>query len=148
MNELVYLIDVDGTLADLSHRLHFIQKRPADWDGFFAACPGDLPINNVITTVRCLGHHAKLIGVSGRSDAIREQTLIWLKKHGVELDELYMRKAGDHRHDDIVKSELLDEILKHNTVDDIAGVFEDRNAVVEMYRKRGLTVFQVADGNF
>ncbi len=32
------IFDIDGTLADCSHRLHHIQKDPADWDGFYEAC--------------------------------------------------------------------------------------------------------------
>lgn len=34
----VYVFDIDGTLADLTHRLHHIQKQPKDWDAFFDAC--------------------------------------------------------------------------------------------------------------
>jgi hypothetical protein len=30
------LVDIDGTLADCTHRLHHIQKQPKDWDAFFA----------------------------------------------------------------------------------------------------------------
>ena len=33
-------------------------------------------------------------------------------------------------------------------VDTVDMVFDDRNQVVDMWRKNGLTCFQVADGNF
>ena len=33
-------------------------------------------------------------------------------------------------------------------VDNVAMVFDDRNQVVDMWRKSGLTCFQVADGDF
>lgn len=52
---MIYIFDIDGTLADLSHRLHFIQKKPADWDGFFAACSDDAPIPEVIELIQRLG---------------------------------------------------------------------------------------------
>ena len=44
------------------------------------------------------------------------------------------------------ESTLLDKarIGKEN----IVGVFDDRQKVVDMWRKNGLTCFQVADGNF
>ena len=32
--------------------------------------------------------------------------------------------------------------------DDVFAVFDDRNQVVDMWRKNGLTTFQVADGDF
>jgi hypothetical protein len=66
-----------------------------------------------------------------------------------------MRAEGDHREDNIVKSELLDKLLKYEGFPNefppsvkISGVFEDRQQVVDMYRARGLRVFQVAKGNF
>jgi hypothetical protein len=147
-----FLVDIDGTIADLSHRLHFIQLKPADWDGFFAACPGDAPIYNVIETLRILARNPEvaMILISGRSEAVRNETLNWLNSFNVPCDELYMRKEGDHRTDDIVKAELLDKFLKGYDITEssVTAAFEDRDQVVKMYRSRGIRVFQVAEGNF
>lgn len=146
---MLYLVDIDGTLADLSHRLHFIEKQPADWPSFFAACPDDKPIPEVITTVSMLVEGgARIILVTGRSSACEEATIDWLHKNAVPYLSLYMRKEGDHRHDDVVKAELLDEIRDDWDNEEILGVFEDRKQVVDMYRAKGLRVFQVAEGNF
>jgi len=146
---VIYLFDLDGTLADLTHRLHFISNGNKDWDGFFAACDDDCPIQTVVDTCRLLKKAgATILLVSGRSDAVRDKTWKWLKDCEVPFDGLYMRKAGDHRQDNIVKSELLDELAATWDIKKIVGVFEDRNQVVEMYRERGLRVFQVAEGNF
>ena len=146
---MYFLCDIDGTLADISHRLHLIRQQPPDWKAFFAACTEDLPIYEVIEVVKSLnsfGNH--VIGISGRSDEVREETEKWLLKHGVIFDKLFMRKAGDHREDTVVKSELFNEILASLEVQQIAGVFEDRQQVVDMFRARGLRVFQVAPGKF
>lgn len=151
---MIYLVDIDGTLADLTHRLHFIEQKPADWDGFFAACPDDEPIQEVIDTVNLLHDGgAQIFLVTGRSDAIKEQTIAWLDSRLNGWHGLYMRKAGDHRQDDIIKAELLAQIItEHVTAWDapapILGVFEDRQQVVDMYRSKGLRVFQVAEGKF
>ena len=147
---MIYIFDIDGTLADLSHRLHFIQGEKKDWAGFFAGCEEDEPISEVIQVVRALAHYGchKIIMITGRSDEIKGKTLTWLVENNVPCDKLYMRKAGDHREDSIVKSELLDEVLAGVQLSYIAGVFEDRQQVVDMYRARGLRVFQVAPGNF
>jgi hypothetical protein len=32
------IIDIDGTLADTTHRLHHIKSKPPNWDAFFAEC--------------------------------------------------------------------------------------------------------------
>ena len=47
--------------------------------------------------------------------------------------------------DDILKKDMLD---KYVDIDDVFLVVDDRNKVVKMWRSLGLTVFQVADGNF
>jgi phosphoglycolate phosphatase-like HAD superfamily hydrolase len=146
---VIYIFDIDGTLADLSHRLHFIQSKPADWRGFFAACDKDAPIPELVTVLQTLnseGHFIVLI--TGRSTECQAKTEQWLGDNMIEHDLLYMRKEGDHRTDDIVKAELLQRYIDEFAPAKIAGVFEDRKQVVDMYRARGLRVFQVADGNF
>jgi hypothetical protein len=145
---VIYIFDIDGTLADCSHRLHFIQQKPADWDSFFLACVDDEPIPEVIAVARAMFSTAQLFMLTGRSEVVRMETLNWLTCERVPCDLLLMRKNGDHREDCIVKSELLDEVRKRFPEEEIAGVFEDRKQVVDMYRAKGLRVFQVADGNF
>lgn len=44
------VFDLDGTLSNIDHRLHYIQRPPSekDWAAFFAACENDLPIGPMI----------------------------------------------------------------------------------------------------
>lgn len=148
---MIYLCDIDGTIASLDHRLHFIKGTKKDWTRFFEACTDDVPIWPVIRLINIIHHLSedKVVFITGRSDEIRSQTETWLISNvGFWTHDfrLLMRKQGDHREDYIVKSEL----LKNSGIDlkDIAGVFEDRQQVVDQYRAMGLTVFQVANGNF
>ena len=154
---MIFLIDIDGTIADLSHRLHLISSElhPADWTAFYMACGDDKPIWEVITVARALheaGH--KLIMPTGRSEICRDITMAWLKKYRVPNDVVMMRQPEDHREDNVVKSEMLDGILVSNMFrsavvpPEIGGAFEDRQQVVDMYRARGVRVFQVAPGKF
>ncbi len=48
------LFDLDGTLANIDHRLHFIKQENKDWDGFFKACSADLPKHAVIQAAKAL----------------------------------------------------------------------------------------------
>jgi hypothetical protein len=140
-----YLVDIDGTLAQMSGRGPFDWKRVGE----------DSPIENVIRLVYNIwnNYHADIIFMSGRDEACRQETLDWLAKHvfdNMEIDPgfitLHMRPAGDMRKDSIVKHELF---YKHVANDfNVIGVFDDRNQVVRMWRDIGLTVFQVADGDF
>jgi hypothetical protein len=145
---MIYIFDIDGTLCDISHRLHFITDKPVDWGAFYAACDGDNPIWAVITVARALYAAKQRVYITtGRSDAVRVQTVDWLNKYRVLHHGLYMRKEGDHREDSVVKSEMLDQILAKK-LGEIGGVFEDRQQVVDMFRARGLRVLQVAKGDF
>ena len=85
----VYICDIDGTLADLKHRLHFIEADKKDWDGFFDACDGDEPIQNVINTVRDLAYAGnEFMYVTGRPERVRMKTRQWLLKHGLPLGSI------------------------------------------------------------
>lgn len=142
-----YLFDIDGTIADLSHRLHHITKEPKDWPAFFAACRSDAPIPHVCSLARTLvDADQTVIFVSGRSDECRADTEYWLAWQGLSGLPLYMRTAGDHRQDNIVKGELLDQIIADGYTPTMA--FDDRNQVVEMWRSRGVPCAQVAPGDF
>ncbi len=142
-----YIFDIDGTIADLSHRLPHIQKTPKDWDGFFGAVADDAPIEHIIKLaidVALAG--ATIVYVSGRSDQCREATETWLWDHALPYGKVYMRRQGDHRPDHQVKVELLAELRAegHNPV----MAFDDRNGVVKMWRELGIPCAQVADGDF
>jgi FMN phosphatase YigB (HAD superfamily) len=157
---MIYIFDIDGTLADISHRLHLIGAEKGgftpytekkDWDGFYKAAVDDKPIFEVITVARSLhmvGH--TIVYSTGRTESIREITMQWLNKYRLPAGKLFMRADKDHREDCVVKSELLDKILivyGHLALP-LGGVFEDRQQVVEMYRARGIRVYQVAKGDF
>jgi phosphoglycolate phosphatase-like HAD superfamily hydrolase len=141
-----YIFDIDGTLADCSHRLHHIQKQPKDWDGFFADCHLDAPISHIIGLAKSLTARATIVYVSGRSDQCRDQTEDWLHEHALPSGPLYMRKAGDHRDDDIIKLELLAAVRADGYEPIMA--FDDRNRVVKAWRAAGIPCAQVAEGDF
>lgn len=140
-----YIFDIDGTLADCSHRLHHIQKTPKDWTAFFAACSDDKPIPHVIELAKALGENNEIVFVSGRSDECRSETEGWLDKY-VFASLLYMRKAGDYRDDSIIKIELLAQIRADGFEPIMA--FDDRMRVVAAWRHAGIPCAQVAEGDF
>lgn len=152
----IVLCDIDGTIADLTHRLRFIQGEEKDWDGFFAACVDDEPISDVIFLLRHLEAAYEIVFVSGRSSVVRYETAQWLGDNtyffwpNMDMHNLYMRTHGDHRPDYLVKQELLGQILsdKQITKADIAFALDDRDQVVKMWRDNGIRCLQVANGDF
>ncbi|MER5322365.1 AAA family ATPase [Streptosporangium roseum] len=132
------LVDVDGTAALMDGRSPYDESRVIE----------DLPNKPVIETVRALqrqGH--TIIVMSGRTDACREATTCWLELHlGVPFEGPYMRRHGDSRPDWKVKADLFDTHVRDAY--DVRLVLDDRQQVVQMWRDLGLTVFQVAPGDF
>src|SRR5215203_4392556 len=78
-----YLFDLDGTLADCTHRLHHIKTSRKNWNAFFAACTKDGPIPHMVELARHLSKVEKVVFCSGRSDQVRGETEQWLKDHGL-----------------------------------------------------------------
>lgn len=145
-----YLFDIDGTIADATHRLHHITGEKKDWPAFFDACVDDAPIEHIIGLVETLleyEYSPGVVFVSGRSDRVRQQTIDWLERHlFMKGFDLYMRKDGDFRPDHVVKLELLAQIRADGFEPIMA--FDDRNQVVEMWRANGIPCAQVAPGDF
>lgn len=147
------LCDLDGTLALIHNR------SPYDASNCDVK---DLPNIPVIETV--LAHYKagrNIIFCSGREDKYKPETIRFIEKHcmltvndqhdpgffPVPIEyQLYMRKTDDFRKDAIIKEEIYQENIegKYN----VLCVLDDRDQVVQFWREKGLTCFQVAPGNF
>ena len=167
------VFDLDGTLADGMHREHFITGETKDWDAFFEACDGDLPI---VPTIECLhalhsphgdaGRHTIEIW-SGRGEgeggSVRRKTHDWLIKcvgvlardpemsHGTyffgdHTIDVRMRGHKDYTGDHDLKKRWLNEARAAGRPPEL--VFEDRDRVVAMWRAEGIPCFHVAPGAF
>lgn len=145
------VFDIDGTIADLTHRLPHIQKEVPDWQSFHDAMPEDKPIEKVIEVLRNLRYARVNIALfTGRPESHRLETALWLRKHGVPFDSMWMRKTGDHRPDVQVKPELMERLLLATGVrrSEVLGIFEDRPSMCKEWRRLGFKVFQLGDKEF
>lgn len=145
MSEEIVIFDIDGTLADISGRVHHIRRKPKNWNAFNKGMARDKAIRSMVwlcNTLHASGVH--IILCSGRNEKHRPETIEWLKREGVNYHELFLRKDNDMRQDAIVKREMLQNLDKSK----ILFVVEDRSRVVEMWRSEGLTCLQCAPGEF
>ena len=153
------IFDLDGTLADIKHRLHFIYPTTAqekfaaktgdykpDWDAFNMACEKDNTKPDIIELLKMLQFYGKSIAIfSGRMETARERTIEWLRRNGVKYDILEMRASKDFRSDVEIKSEMF---FKHFTKEQIWFVVDDRDKVVDFWRELGLTCLQCQKGDY
>ena len=137
------IFDLDGTLCDITHRMHFIENGNKDWDGFYKACPADVPKYPIIE-IKGMCHDAghRIIISSGRSENVREETEAWLQRHDVFYHELLMRPDACFVPDQALKKAWLDQGVFGDKAD-ILFVIEDRDRMVKMWRDQGLTCLQV-----
>lgn len=149
MKTQAFIFDVDGTIADCSHRLHFIDGSLGvkDWDAFYDACKEDEPITNVMRVLITLENSYEIIFITGRPERVQDITCDWLDFHMLLRPyQIFMRKDGDHRPDYQVKREIYETQIKDKY--DVIGVFEDRDQCVQMWRDLGLQCYQVNEGNY
>lgn len=131
------IFDLDGTLATIGDRSPYNGQ--------------ECLVDYVNTSVRELywkmtAGDTKAIIFSGRNGESEPETREWLRLNDIKFDELHMREIGDQRKDSIIKEEMFDKYIrdKYNVI----MVVDDRDQVVDMWRKLGLTCLQVNEGDF
>ena len=134
------ILDLDGTIADCSHRLHFLNGKP-DWNSFFEYSKFDTVIEPVYRLIHQLNNNYKIIILTSRPQKIHDITVDWLNKNFIEYDSIYMRKSGDFRPSPLVKSELVDKI-KYDGYNPIYA-FEDRIDCIKMFDSKNIFTFKV-----
>jgi len=143
--EEIVIFDIDGTLADISERVHHVRRKPKNWKAFNAGMAQDKAIHSMVKLCNMLyAAGIRIVLCSGRNERNRPETVEWLEKQGVKYHELLLRKDEDFRSDAVIKR----EILQGKDKSKILFVVEDRSRVVEMWRAEGLVCLQPAPGDF
>jgi hypothetical protein len=137
----IVVLDIDGVLADVRHRLHHLSGRSKDWDSFFAAARDDAPLDVGVEFAKLAATDHGIVYLTGRPERIRRDTAHWLRIHGLPAGELLMRRDTDRRPARVMKVEKLRELARHQPV---ALVVDDDVAVVRAVRQAGFVV-QLAD---
>ena len=126
---MIVVLDIDGVLADATHRQHHLSDRPKDWDGFFAAVGHDPVLAGGRALLRQLGEEHEVVLLSGRPERTRADTESWLARHGIAFSRLVLRSDDDHRPAARMK---LDLIRKVGEPQDIFLVVDDDPSVIEL----------------
>lgn len=135
------IVDIDGTVANHEGiRGHHDYHRVSE----------DLPHRDIIRLVHIFHDRKfKVIFLSGRKPSCKKMTSDWLWDNylGLKDTELYMREEeSDNRPDYIFKEEAYNKYIKGKYY--VEYVLDDRDQVVQLWRRLGLRCLQVAEGNF
>jgi hypothetical protein len=134
----VVVLDIDGVLADVRHRLHHVERTPKDWGAFFRAMDADalLPEGRDAALAAVAAGHAVLY-LTGRNESYRSTTSTWLTENGLPEGPLVMRAENDRRPARQYKPEALRRIAR---AADVVEVIDDDEAVVRVLRAAGWPV--------
>jgi hypothetical protein len=136
----IAVIDLDGVVADLRHRLHHLDAKP-DWDAFFAGIPNDPVLAEGRAVLDRLAPDHEVVYLTGRPERARAATEAWLRRHRLPQGRLIMRSERDRRPARVTKPGLLRRIADGRR---IAVVVDDDPQVCAALTRAGWPVL-VAD---
>ncbi|MFJ8545978.1 hypothetical protein ACIRFH_29015 [Streptomyces sp. NPDC093586] len=131
------VFDLDNTLADTAHRQRFLERRPRDWDAFFAAAPQDPPLPEGIALVRASAGECEIVYLTGRPERCRRDTLDWLAAQGLPEGRVHMRRDTDRRPARRTKLEVLGRLARTR---EIRVLVDDDALVCDDAERAGFTV--------
>ncbi|MER5519937.1 hypothetical protein [Streptomyces sp. NPDC002763] len=133
----IAVFDIDNTLADTAHRQRFLERKPRDWDAFFAAAPHDPPLAEGITLAVATAEECEIVYLTGRPDRYRRDTLDWLAAHGLPEGRVHMRRNADRRPARHAKLEILRRLAERR---EVRVLVDDDELVCDDAERAGFTV--------
>ncbi|MFE7841094.1 hypothetical protein ACFU53_35105 [Streptomyces sp. NPDC057474] len=131
------VFDLDNTLADTAHRQRFLERKPRDWDAFFAAAPHDPQLTEGVALARESAEECEVVYLTGRPERCRGDTVDWLAAHGLPEGRIWMRRDNDRRPARRTKLEILRNLARTR---EIRVLVDDDELVCEDAERAGFTV--------
>lgn len=154
----VVLFDLDGVIADWSHRLPL----GIGTDEFYAAMPNDAPIEAGSTIFNYLVMHCAMVNneimvknigmdmmfvdiLSCRPEKMRQTTVDWLSANDLFMPRnLHLRADNDDRPHWRIKLDMYEQFYKGK--ESVLVLFEDNAETIEVFRREGITCYQAQAG--
>lgn len=131
------VFDLDGTLADSAHRQHLLERRPRDWNAFFAAATEDPPLAEGVALALSRARDCEVVYLTGRPERCRPDTLAWLAAQGLPEGRVWMRRDNDRRPARVTKLEILRGLARDR---EVRVLVDDDPLVCEAAERAGFTV--------
>lgn len=136
------IVDMDGTLCDVSSIRHYVEGKSKNFHAFHEAsrfCPTHPSVERAVRRVADAG--TAVVIVTARDARHEQATRDFLARNHIPFDALFMRPWGDQRRDTVVKNEIFDRIIAAG-FDPVIAI-DDREDVADVWRSRGVPVFVV-----
>ncbi len=123
---MLAILDIDGVVADVRHRLHHL-RRWGDWPAFFDDARNDPLLPEGARLAADLAGQHEIVWLTGRPEWLREVTEDWLVRHSLPGTELHMRANGDYRPARVFKLDVLHALRSRG----VAALVDDDTEVVD-----------------
>lgn len=137
------VVGLDGTLADVSHRLDYLKA--GDFDTYDKLAAFDVPNWDVLKVVNSLAAWHNIVIVTDRKERYRSVLATWLVKYDVQIDAVLMRPTDDYSKTHDLMLALLSEYFgSEDTFNKgVLVAFESKEPIIEAYRNAGIPTWQV-----
>jgi hypothetical protein len=127
------VFDIDGVVADVRHRVHYLEGPHRSWERFFGAANGDGLLDTGARLVAELAKQHEIVWLSGRPEWLRPITAEWLTAHALPGAEMHLRPPDDYRPAARYKLSVLRTLQARG----IAALVDDDDTVVSAAQAAG-----------
>lgn len=141
---MAIIVDINGTLSDVSKVVHFIKGPDKNWEGFFGNMNNVPPNKNVkmfIDAIKNTNTGMMIVLVSGAPDRYEKQTREWLEKHNIRYDAIHFRPDWDKRRGWQFKKTLYEKKLKNLYL--VKLVLDDKEDACRTWMSFGLDCWKL-----
>lgn len=133
------VLDIDATLSDTSQRIKFLNRKPKDWDSFFAHAKDDAVLEEGLAVATTLAADHEIVYLTGRPERLRRDTVKWFEDNGFPEGKLLMRGNNDRRPSAVMKLARLRTLAQQRRV---AVLVDDDVKVCAAAEKAGYPVMR------
>jgi FMN phosphatase YigB (HAD superfamily) len=132
----IAVFDIDGVVADVRHRVHFVEGPRKNWGRFFDLAAKDAPSATGVEWALMAAAEHDLVWLTGRPEWLRPVTETWLAAQGLPHDELIMRPNHDYRP---ARDYKVSELRRLARTDEIVVFVDDDPMVIKAAASAGFT---------
>lgn len=134
----IAVLDIDGVVADVRHRLHWIATEPR-WQEFFDAAEDDTLLQEGAQLAHALAADHTIVWMTGRPERLRAITTRWLTANELPEGQLRMHSGNHETLTRALKLQWCQELAESRK---LALVVDDDPVIVRTLRDHGMPVRQ------
>lgn len=140
------IVDMDGTLANVSGMRHYVKGDHKNFDAFHKSACLFAPVNEEVREYLWDVADPDFLGfailiVTARKRMWGDLTKQWLDKHRVPYDRIYMRANDDGRRDYLVKKDILRRIRGQGY--NVVMAVDDNPNVIRLWQEEGIHTWKI-----